>query len=69
MLDRIAEYTPVVDGMGVDVLPYTEREFSELYRDGRTIIHTALAEGEWVIGPPAEFAGEPPSADGVPAHT
>lgn len=56
-LDRIPRYTPVIGELAVDVLPYTRPELSALAADPVSLVTTALAEGEWLIGtPPPEYA-------------
>jgi uncharacterized protein len=58
-LDRIPRYTPAIPPLAVDVLPYTEREFRDLCAEGHRLIAAALAEGEWVVGPPEGLVTTP----------
>jgi hypothetical protein len=51
-LDRIPFYTPAVPPLAVDVLPYTEAELLRMFGAGHPLLARALAEGEWVVGPP-----------------
>lgn len=51
-LERIPRYTPAVADLGVDALPYTEAEVRAMCDAGNPLIRTALAEGEWMVGPP-----------------
>jgi uncharacterized protein len=51
-LDRIPFYTPAVPPLAVDVLPYTEAELLRMSGAGHPLLARALAEGEWVVGPP-----------------
>jgi uncharacterized protein len=55
-LDRIPRYTPAIPPLGVDVLPYTRDELEKMRADGNRLLSTALAEGEWVVGPSARQA-------------
>ena len=55
-LKRIPQYTPGLNGLSVDVLPYTEREVHEMRAAGHGLLRTALAEGVWLVGPPLALA-------------
>jgi uncharacterized protein len=55
-LDRIPLYTPAVPPLAVDALPYTVAEVLTLRAQGHSLLARALAEGEWIVGPPPSIA-------------
>jgi uncharacterized protein len=54
-LDRIGRYTPAIDPLGVEVLPYTRAEFRHLRQTAHPLIEAALAEGQWLVPPSKEL--------------
>jgi predicted nucleotidyltransferase len=49
-LDRIPGYAVDIEGMDVDVFPYTEDELARMLAEGNSLLAEALREGEWLVG-------------------